>query len=89
MGNQDETITIRQWVELLSVHPELANHEVPWDKFHIDDWALLVQSQPQLEKFRPQLPEGSPYTLLSVAETIDLLQDFQKDYENFLKSKKK
>ena len=88
MEKRNDSMTGRQWAELLSQKPELASPDVPWERLGILDWALLLKTQPQLEKFRPQLPPGCPYELLSIAEIMDLRREVKEDMKKFRSSSK-
>lgn len=49
----------------------------------IPDWALLLKTQPHLEKFKPPLPPGCPYELLSIAEILDLHREVMEDMKKY------
>ena len=89
MEDRKNSMTGKQWAELLSQKPELASPDVLWERLGILDWALLLKTQPQLEKFRPQLPPGCPYELLSIAEIMDLHREVEEDMKKFREMMKK
>lgn len=80
-----DNLTGKALAEYLLLHPEDANSECHWDTLCLADWANIVRSHPELERFRPQLPAESPYTLLSIEEIIDLHREFQNDLKKFQK----
>lgn len=89
MEDWKNSMTGKQWAELLTQKPELASPDVPWERLGILDWALLLKTQPQLEKFRPQLPPGCPYELLSIAEIMDLRREVEEDMKKYRELMKK
>ena len=89
-----DNLTDKALVEYILRHPEDANSEWHWDTLCLADWVNIVRSHPELERFRPQLPAESPYTLLSIEEIIDLHRELQNDLKkskilkNFSKTEK-
>ena len=83
-----DNLTGKALAEYLLLHPEDANSECHWNTLCLTDWAKVVRFHPELERFRPQLPAGSPYTQLSMEEIIDLHREFMKDLKKFQKKNK-
>ena len=89
-----DNLTGKALAEYILRHPEDANSEWHWDTLCLADWVNIVRSHPELERFRPQLPAESPYTLLSIEEIIDLHRELQNDLKkskilkNFSKTEK-
>ena len=81
-----DNLTGKALAEYLLLHPEDANSECHWNTISLTDWARIIRVHPELERFRPQLPAGSPYVLLSVEEIIDLHQKIQNDLKKSKKS---
>ena len=42
----------KAWADLLREHPEFAD-KCDWSKLNDENWASLLQAQPQLAKYRP------------------------------------
>ena len=82
-----DNLTGKALAEYLLLHPEDANSECHWNTLCLTDWAKVVRFHPELERFRPQPPTGSPYTQLSMEEIIDLHREFMKDLKKFQKIK--
>ena len=82
-----DNLTGKALAEYILRHPEEANREWHWDTLCLADWANVVRLHPELERFRPQPPAESPYTLLSMEEIIDLHREFMKDLKKNQKNK--